>query len=45
MLGKRRAERLEDLACFVPWVFEMTVTVVYFVIELLESKAKVKSEV
>ena len=42
MLGKRRAERLEDLASFVLCVFKLKITVDDIIIELLESKAKVE---
>ena len=45
MLRKRRAERLEVLTSFVPLVFKLTVTIDHIVIELLESKAEIESDV
>ena len=45
MLRKRGTEGLEDLAFFVPCVFELKVTIDDLVIELLKSKAKMQSDV
>ena len=45
MLGKRRTKRLENLAFFVPFIFKLKVTIDDFVIELLESKAEMQSDV